>query len=662
MNYTQARDYIVNHPEIHLQRDKSGKGWVCPLCGNGSGSDGTGLRLNPKNKTSPHYKCFRCGFYGDMIELIAQEQGLSGDSREAFELAREIYSITIDETERTQITESAQKKGGAETVQITEAMDCGAIKAYLTEARKASSEGEGYLQGRGISPSTAARFAIGYDTKRKAVVIPTTANNGNYGYTLRYTGSDATIRYSNAKGVSVGLFNRKALKGLTPVFIVEGAFDALSIAEVGYEALALNSGDNIPLFVESLTQAIECREDGSSPIRLIISFDNDDAGKRFTEVLSAQLGEFAPQSVLWSVANISGDYKDANERLVSDRDGLRAALLRLAEPESAQRIEANKVGSLLPQFLAYVQDTASNRIIPTGFTSFDKAIGGGLFPKLYTIGAISSLGKTTFVLQIADQIAQRGEDCIIFSLEMAKEDIIARSISRLTYEMDDSPTKANSTDELGILQLKSKAHLYSEEKRSLIKRGYKRYQEFASDHISIYEGRHTAAQIRQTVEEYIRVTGKKPLVIVDYLQILQPLEEVRRQTVREQVDASLDVLLAMRRQLKIPVIVVSSFNRSSYNTVADNTAFKESGAIEYSSDCIITLELDVERKKSSTGANTSNEAKENSLTAMRGEKGIRAIRLTFQKNRGNKVGSTIYYRYNCRYNCFEEDESKPAML
>lgn len=50
------------------------------------------------------------------------------------------------------------------------------------------------------------------------------------------------------------------------------------------------------------------------------------------------------------------------------------------------------------------------------------------------MGAISSLGKTTLILQIADQIAQNGKDVLIFSLEMAKAELMAKSISRHTLQ------------------------------------------------------------------------------------------------------------------------------------------------------------------------------------------------------------------------------------
>ena len=203
---------------------------------------------------------------------------------------------------------------------------------------------------------------------------------------------------------------------------------------------------------------------------------------------------------------------------------------------------------------------------------------------------------------------------------------------------------------------------YSDAEKAVIGEAYKKYTEYAEEHISIYEGKHTAEDIRCKVENYIAFTGHKPVVFVDYLQIVQPSERLRRSTVREQVDDTIDAFTAMRRELKIPVVVVSSFNRGSYNTVADNTAFKESGTIEYSADCTITLELDVARSEKAGAAGATNGAKTATLDGMRGNDGKREIKLTFQKNRGNRVGSVVYYLYNAKFNYFVEDENKPALL
>ena len=657
---TAARDYINAHPEIILERDKDGKGFVCPFCNNGSGSDGDGLRLNKKDPSGTHYKCFKCGYYGDVLDMIAQMNSADCSSAEVFAKARELYSIELIPDIAThptsklaeQLTKELEDEIRKET---EEAEREEAIRSYLRACRADGELGRAYLESRGISFATAAKHWLGYDKSKSAIVIPALSNN-KISYVIRYTSSNMRARYQNAEGVSVGFFNYKGISSKEPLFVVEGAFDALSILELGFNALALNSGSNADRFIKLVNE----RKDNSDfPTKILIAMDNDEAGRGYAETLSDGLQE---ASVAFEVVDIAGGYKDANELLQRNRERLRANLNRAVNPELAEVVDAHKVGSLLAGFKAYIKDGANNHSIPTGFGNFDKAIGGGLFPKLYMIGAISSLGKTTFVLQCADMIAQAGHDVIIFSLEMSKEDIIARSVSRHTYIISEERNNERlAKTELGIVAYERYAN-YSDEEKAVIGEAVANYSKYADEHISIYEGKHTAAQIRSTVDSYIKYTGKKPVVFVDYLQIVQPSEQLRRATVREQVDDTIEAFTAMRRELKIPVVVVSSFNRSSYNTVADNTAFKESGTIEYSADCTITLELDVKRNDRAGAGKDANGAKTDTLEAMRGTDGKREIKLTFQKNRGNRVGSVVYFVYDPRFNHFREDENKAAKL
>ena len=54
---------------------------------------------------------------------------------------------------------------------------------------------------------------------------------------------------------------------------------------------------------------------------------------------------------------------------------------------------------------------------PTGFLALDKALSGGWIAGLHCIGPISSLGKTTFVLQMAENMASTGIPVIILIKE-----------------------------------------------------------------------------------------------------------------------------------------------------------------------------------------------------------------------------------------------------
>lgn len=323
MNRQEAKAYINSHPEYILERDKSGKGFVCPFCGNGSGSDGDGLRVNPKAE-GLHLKCFKCGFYGDVIEIIARQYDMQADIRSAFEKARELYNIEIDSSPDRPIREtltmrrmlSKPKDNGAESEELMQKAREQAEK-YLRNCFSNIEGGLQYLESRGISKGTISRFNVGYDADRKAIVFATSVYPGGMGYVLRFIGADMHTRYQNAKGLSPGLFNARCmLQAEKPVFVVEGAMDALSIAECGYNAVALNSTNNADMFLKVVQHS------DKSPL-FILCMDNDAAGQDARERLANGLKTLSKAFV---VSTCTNGYKDANEALQGNLEGFKQAL------------------------------------------------------------------------------------------------------------------------------------------------------------------------------------------------------------------------------------------------------------------------------------------------------------------------------------------------
>ena len=95
---------------------------------------------------------------------------------------------------------------------------------------------------RGINQETIDRFQLGYDPGRDVVTIPCTSAY----YVARAVQDGHGPKYVNMAGVPVQLFNEIALEAALnepakPVWIVEGAIDALSLCQVGAEAMAMNS-------------------------------------------------------------------------------------------------------------------------------------------------------------------------------------------------------------------------------------------------------------------------------------------------------------------------------------------------------------------------------------------------------------------------------------
>ena len=98
------------------------------------------------------------------------------------------------------------------------------------------------------------------------------------------------------------------------------------------------------------------------------------------------------------------------------------------------------------------------------------------------------------------------------------------------------------------------------------------------------------------VEEAINVeTGEKPVVIIDYLQVIaadKDPETGRKMTeTRQIIDHNITELKRISRDLDITVILISSVNRANYMQPIDFESLKESGGIEYTCDVCWGLQL-----------------------------------------------------------------------
>ena len=532
-----------------------------------------------------------------------------------------------------------------------------------------------YPQKRGLSLKTLNAHMIGYDpalatydadedgkwlrnTTWKAMIIPTT----EFDYNVRNTDPAALKknRFRKGKGTEAGIFSYKTLQTATqPIFVVEGEIDAMSIEEAGGAAIGLASTSGAKLLVK--------RAKEKKPVQpLILALDKDDSGQSTEKQLSEDLTSIGVPNYRRS---IYGECKDANDALLKDREAFRKIIAdtvhevqeaeqeriseedaekKAAEEKERQEYFNNSAGNNLQQFLNGIKDSADTPCIPTGFSLLDSALDGGLYEGLYIMGAITSSGKTSIVLQMTDNIAKAGNDVLIFSLEMARSELMSKSISRHTAEIaiKDNIDTSNAKTARGITDGRRYQN-YNSTERDLILRATKAYSEYAN-RIFIQEGIGDIGieQIRKTVEKHIRITGNKPLVVVDYLQILAPYNV--RATDKQNTDKAVLELKRISRDFKIPVIAISSFNRNGYNVGTNLQQFKESGAIEYSCDVAFGLQL------KGTGAEGFN------ATAQK-QKAIREMELVVLKNRQGGVGAKIQFNYYPPFNIFIEtgiEESK----
>ena len=646
MTREQARETLKgqlrNYVESITQKSKGSNMYICPLCGSGTGNHGTGA-FSIKDGTS--WKCFSCEKGGDIFDLIGKYEGIEDYSAQ-LKRAGELFNIDLDGGTAYQNQGKSEQYTHTDIHTNTYTQDGEDYTDFFLQANRDIDKTSYH---RGLTLETLNRFKIGYveewrHPKRPQapasprLIIPTSRES----YLARDTRAELTEEqksYSKMKVGSTHIFNARALQtASTPVFIVEGELDALSIIDVGGEAVGLGSISKVGSLLEILKESRP-----SQP--LIVALDNDNRGAQASEKLIAGLKELG---ISFYRLNPAGQYKDASEALERDREALRRAVEETEhiqeEEEKAQREEymKNSVANHLQSFIDGIADSVNTPCIPTGFKALDETLEGGLYEGLYIVGAISSLGKTTLITQISDQIAQAGKDVLIFSLEMARAELMAKSISRHTLQeiQDNGGDMRNAKTTRGITTGKRYEH-YSREELELINKAVLNYSKYA-DHIYISEGVGDigAGQIRETVQKHILFTGSTPVVVIDYIQILSPYSE--RATDKQNTDKAVMELKRISRDYKTPVIGISSFNRANYREAVTMEAFKESGAIEYSSDVLIGLQLKGVGSK-------SFDARE----AL--EKSPREVELVILKNRNGRTGKKISYRYYPLFNYFEEE-------
>jgi len=645
----QARDRIEEY--LSSITEKKGKMYNCPFCGSGTGGNRTPAG-SVKNK---RFSCFSCSRTSmDIFDLVKEYEHIA-TNQEAFTRVYELLGIAKGEMYMS------EAKATPESSQGQEMEVYGRYEAIKRERQRYiekcfnNHSMSSYFPDRGMTQGLIEKYKLGYDPDRKAHVIPL---NGHQ-YSLR--SSEGNIKYMNSSIDKnephrdklneldhIGLFNEKYLHepGEEIIYITEGIIDALSIELTGEKAIAL--AGTVP---QRLFNALpkECLK------TFVIATDPDRAGVSLKENIIKGLTErnlkyieFPEYAVLKPGADPDHadayEVKDINDLLLTDPLKLANCVdivrnIHQEEKEAEKReYQENRAGNQIEAFKKGIIDRSNTPAIRTTFPNLDHFLDGGFYEGLYILGAISSLGKTSFILQIADQIAKQGKDVIIISLEMARSELMAKSISRLSFL--EAPNKTMAKTTRGILA----GHLYKKyctEEVDLIEKAIEVYQNDYADHLYLYEGIGDIGvqDVRNLVEKHKRLTGNDPVIVIDYLQILKPYSD--KYTDKMNTDKAVTELKRITRDYKIPIIAISSFNRENYKLEVNMSSFKESGAIEYSSDVLIGLQL--------AGAGTkgfdADEAK---------SRNPREVELKILKNRNGKTGVTLGYEYYPMFNYFTE--------
>lgn len=223
--------------------------------------------------------------------------------------------------------------------------------------------------------------------------------------------------------------------------------------------------------------------------------------------------------------------------------------------------------------------------IPTGFTDLDMKLTGMHGSQLILVAARPAMGKTAFVLNIAEHVVfKKNIPTAIFSLEMGKEDLVMRLMAMHSL-VDSQKIRTGNLNDSEWDKVMESTNIIGNSKLVIDDTGG----------IGIGELRSKCRKYKQNFD--------LGLIIIDYLQLMSGSgkgNESRQQEISE-ISRSLK---ALARELNVPIIALSQLSRAVESRDDHRprmSDLRESGAIEQDADVIMFIYRDEYYKKLSAG-------------------------------------------------------------
>jgi len=289
-------------------------------------------------------------------------------------------------------------------------------------------------------------------------------------------------------------------------------------------------------------------------------------------------------------------------------DHAEEAVLGVAEKRESKAMVS--VGSLLNKVVSLIEeaDGSTPTGLATGFRDLDGVLGGLQPANLVVIAARPSMGKSTFALNIATNVAAREQAVAIFSMEMSQAEVAQRVISSVG-RVNSKVMKIGTRDDRDWQKITTaatkmfNAPLYIDDSSMA-----------------------NVTDIRAKCRRLLRKADVK-LVVIDYLQLMHGSNRENRQQEIAEISRNLKNLAA---ELGIPIIAVSQLNRLAEQREDKRprlSDLRESGALEQDADIVMFIYRDEYYKADRTEPNKQGVA-EIIVAKHRGGE-TRSVNLTF---------------------------------
>jgi KaiC/GvpD/RAD55 family RecA-like ATPase len=681
-----------------IPKAKDGKSYVCPLCDNGTGSTGDGIKPR-KSNGRVRWKCHKCGVDFSNFDLIACTLGSNPefDKSEAVRQVKELFgyyddgngSFSSSKKKSARASSDNQKRSATEMDEKKSASES-TPKNYTRLYAFCRGNVEKFLSGhggsfRGLTASTFAKYGIGVhpdfsvEEREKCphLIIP---------YSDSHFFARAVVGHDRSQhGAFTGLYEPVPINPKQVNFLFEGEIDALSAAqeignlEIGCVAIGgIAKADKVVPFLD------ERFGDAEDKPMFIVTFDNDDGIAKAHELVHKLRAAGYPAETFFFEGRKAGEsYElmkpdgtiekctvkkvDANDILQRGEGKLREILIdaiddlgcnldeqATAMKQSDEQERRDSVGTV-----EAVESVGKVEVVGIKDFSFSRYFSSDFFRDIERKTKYADR-TTGFDNLDAAQIFMPGLYMVGALPATGKTTWAWQLLSNLaangelclycSYEMSRTELFAKSMAREMFLrnpELSKRLNLSS----ANIRRGacrdipelHEQAASFASSGINLRVLEVSDVDVKKLVE-YLKpiaaAADKPPVICIDYLQIIPPTKS--KLSPKEKLDEIALSLKDFQRETDSTIIAISSFNRENYYQPVSFSSFKESGALEYGCDVLWGLE--------NCPVHASEISKE--MIIEESKKKNRSIKLSCLKNR-NGGQYECYFRYHAAHDYFE---------
>ncbi|MBE5737869.1 MAG: replicative DNA helicase [Clostridiales bacterium] len=238
--------------------------------------------------------------------------------------------------------------------------------------------------------------------------------------------------------------------------------------------------------------------------------------------------------------------------------------------------EMVKINNIIPEVMTKFDELSKNKSsykgIKTEFKRIDNLLNGIHNSDLMILAARPAVGKTSFAMNIVENVALQGYTCAVFSLEMSKDQLVQRMMCSVAGVSMENATKGkmNKTEWLKIAQAREK---------------------LSSAKIFIDDSAMITPQ--QVLSKCRRLKSKHglDLVMIDYIQLMSSEKSSKSDNRQQEISEISRNLKILAKEVNVPVLALSQLSRAveSRKGRPQLADLRESGAIEQDADIVMFI-------------------------------------------------------------------------